>query len=442
MTSNLPPGPRGLKAYGFLGGGSAARAFAFLERTTQEHGPVSMFRILNQRICLVNDAELIKQILVTEQHKFTRDTGATLLRELVGEGLLTSEEPFHLERRRILQPAFHRAQLAGYAQLMVAESERLPERWKDGQVLDIGAEMRRVTLAIVGSALFGVDFGRDVKRIAEILRKAVRRSARLSLLTILLEPLLLAYRRRRPNAASVLFARERAELQEIIDPILRDHRTCPGRDLMSLMLDAGGLSEDEVRNETITMVLAGHETSAAALTWCFYLITTHAHVQERLRAEITRFSERPPTLDDLPALTYTSMVFRETLRLYPPALAFGRRPIADIELGGYHVPARTSVLVSPYITQRNRRYFTNADQFLPERWQSMSVPKFAYFPFGGGSKMCIGESFANLEGVLVLASLLRRWDFVCENAGQVNILPGITLGPDRNVLIRVRSRKD
>src|SRR4051812_19022886 len=189
MTSNLPPGPRGLKAYGFLGGGSAAKAFAFLERTAKEYGPVSMFQVLGQRICLVDDAEIIRQILVTEQHRFIRDTGATLLRELVGDGLLTSDEPLHVERRRILQPAFHRAQIASYAQLMVAESERLSEGWQDGQELDIGVEMRRVTLSIVGSALFGVDFGSDVERIADILRRAVRRSARLSLLVVLFEPL-------------------------------------------------------------------------------------------------------------------------------------------------------------------------------------------------------------------------------------------------------------
>lgn len=438
MERDLPPGPRGLQAYGFLGGGSPRKAFAFLERTAHRYGPVSMFRILRQTICLVDDAELIRRILVTDQHQFVRDTGATLLRELLGNGLLTSDEPAHLERRRVLQPAFHRTQVAGYADLMTTEAERLSAGWRPEQVLEIGAEMRRVTLSIVGAALFGISFGRNVEPIAEILGRAIRRSARLSLLVVLFEALLLAWRRRRPNAPSLFFAKERRELQRIIDPVIHDRQTHPGADLLSLMLAAGGLTEADVRNEAMTMILAGHETTASALTWCFYLIAQHPHIQSKLQSEISSIGKRPLTLSDLPALRYTSMVFRETLRLYPPALAFGRRPLTDIELGGYRIPAGTSVLVSPYITHRNPRYYERPDQFLPERWDTAAIPKFAWFPFGGGSKMCIGEAFANLEGVLVLATLLRDWEFLSLSEDPVKIDPGITLGPDRKVMLRIR----
>jgi cytochrome P450 len=440
MTLDLPPGPRGVKAYGFLGGGSPRKAFAFLERTAKEYGPVAMFHVFRHAICLVNDADLIRRVLVTDQHQYVRDTGATLLRELLGDGLLTRDDPSHLERRRILQPAFHRTQVAAYAELMAGEAERLSAAWNPEQLLDIGAEMRRVTLSIVGSALFGVDFGSDVERIAGILGRAVRRAARLSVPVILFEPLLLTWRKRRPDASSVFFAKERRALHRIIDPILRDRRARPGQDLLSLMLEAEGLNDDDVRNEALTMILAGHETTASALTWCFYLIARHPSVQERLRSEAGALGERSLTLEDLPSLRYTSMVFRETLRLYPPALAFGRRPVADVELGGYRIPAGTSVLVSPYITQRNSRYFARPDEFVPERWETANPEKFAWFPFGGGSKMCIGEAFANLEGVLVLATLIRNWEFASVSADAVKIAPGITLGPDRKVMMRVRRR--
>jgi cytochrome P450 len=443
----LPPGPRGLEAYGFLGRGSTARAFAFLERTAKKYGPISSFRLFHQRICLIDDAELIKQVLVTEQQRFTRDTGATLLRELLGEGLLTSEEPLHLERRRVLQPAFHRAQVAKYADLMVSESQMMSLRWRDGEVLDMGGEMRRITLSIVGSALFGTNFGDDLPRIADILHGAVRRSARLSLLLVFLERWLARYRSRRPQGRSLFFARERAALQAIMDPILAHRRARPNGDLMSLMLSYARdgetpLTETDIRNETVTIVLAGHETTAMALTWAWHLIATHPAVQSRLYEEIDAvLSDRPAGLDDVPRLAYTSMVFQEALRLYPPALPFGRRPKEDMELGGYFVPKGTSVLVSPYITQRNERYFDQPAEFLPERWKNPPAHKFAYFPFGGGSKMCIGEAFAKLEGVLVLASLLRRWTFQCEGPATISIAPGITLGPDRKVLMRAAVRR-
>ncbi len=438
MTRELPPGPSRLKAFGFLGRGSPRKAFAFLERTAHEYGPVSMFRIFHHSICLVVDPELIRRILVTDQRQYVRDTGATLLRELLGDVLLTREDPSHLERRRVLQPAFHRTQVAGYAELMAAEAERSCAAWQPGQVLDIGVEMRRVTLSIVGAALFGIDFGPDVERIAEILRRSVKRSARLSLLVVLFEPLLLAWRRRRPHASSLFFNKERAELIRIIDPILKAHQTRPGRDLLTLLLEAGGLSEEDVKNEVMTMILAGHETTASALTWCFYLLTKHPDVQGRVRAEVDGIGPEPLTLDNLPSLRYTSMVFRETLRLYPPALAFGRRPLKDVELAGFRIPSGTSVLMSPYITHRNPRYYDQPDQFLPGRWETADIPKFAWFPFGGGSKMCIGEAFANMEGVLVLATLVKHWEFSGVNHDAVEISPGITLGPDRKVMVTIR----
>lgn len=445
-SSAAPPGPRGLEAYRFFGGGSATKAFEFLQATARRYGPVSSFRVLNQRICLVDDAEVIREILVTQQHKFIRDTGATLLRELVGDGLLTSEEPRHRERRRIMQPAFHRAQVESYATAMVSESERLSNSWAQDQTLDIAMEMRRVTLAIVGSALFGVDFGSCATAVAEVLRRAIRRSARLALFLTVLEPLLLQYRRLNPRGPSLLFRSERAELERIIAPILEARRTAGTRDVLSLLLERSGvdgltLTDEDVRNEIVTLVLAGHETTATALTWTWYLLGRHPAVEKRLHEELDSvLSGRLPALDDVPRLRWTSMVFTEAMRLYPPALAFGRRPVEPVTLGGYSIAPGTSVLVSPYITQRNPAYFCRPDEFLPQRWESISPPPFAYFPFGGGAKMCVGEPFAKLEGAVVLATLAQRWKLVDQNESHAGIAAGVTLNPDRQILMRCVAR--
>jgi cytochrome P450 len=401
--------------------------------------------VLNQRICLVDDAELIKQILVTEQAKYVRDNGATLLRELVGDGLLTRDEPLHRERRRVMQPAFHREQVASYAGAMVSETARAAGEWRAGQELDIGSEMKRLTLTIVGAALFGVDFGESTARVAATLQRAIRRSARITLLLPLLEPLMLAYRRMYPRGPSLFFRSERAELERVIGPILARRQREGNGDILSLLVEYGrdkdnALSEEDISNEIVTLVLAGHETTATALTWTWYLIAKHPEVERLLHEEIDGIERRELTLDDVPRLTYTSMVFREALRLYPPALAFGRRPIEPVELGGYVIPARTSIILSPYITQRNPRYFEDPEEFRPDRWRTINPPKFAWFPFGGGAKMCIGDSFAMLEGVLVLATLARRWSLRSEDPGTVGIQPGITLGPDQMIRMKPVAR--
>jgi cytochrome P450 len=418
----LPPGPKGLDAYGFFGRGSVSRAVQFLQETAKTYGPVSCFRVLNQQICLIDDAELIKQVLVTDQGRYVRDNGALILRELVGDGLLTSDEPRHKERRRVMQPAFHRAQIGSYAEAMVRETERACTRWQEADRIDIGAEMKRLTLNIVGAALFGVDFGESATRVAEILQRAIRRSARISLLLPLMEPLLVGYRRKRPDSPSVFFRQERRELEAIVAPILARRQRQRENDVVSLLLDYG-MSEQDVTNEVITLVLAGHETTATALTWAWYLIARNPEVEQRLQDP-----------------DYASIVFSEALRLYPPALAFGRRPTEDVELGGYTIPARTSVIVSPYITHRNPRYFDRPSEFLPERWADADVPKFAYFPFGGGAKMCIGDGFAKLEGVTVLSTIARRWKLRCDDASAVGVRPGITLGPDRVIWMTPEDR--
>lgn len=442
----MPPGPRGRQTLGFFGGGTAAGVLAFLTETSRRYGPVAGFRIFNTHIYVIDEPALIEEILVRRQHLFVRDTGATLLRELVGDGLLTSEEPRHRERRRMLQPAFHRAQIAGYATAMIAEAARTADDWATRSSVDVAVEMRRLTLAVVGTALFGADMRAGADAVAAVLARVTRKAARIAPLLALCEPLLVAYRRRFPAGPSVLFRRERRELEAVVAPIVAQRRVAGGRDIVSLLLTerderGAALSADDVRNEVVTLVLAGHETTATALTWAWHLLATHPAVAAKLRAELDAvLGDRDPTLDDVPRLIYTAAVFSETLRLYPSAVAFGRRPVADVTLGGYLIPRGSSVFLSPYITQRNPRWFVDPDAFDPERWFAPAPLKFTYFPFGGGAKMCIGESFSKLEGVLVLATLARRLDLRSSDDAAVGIAPGATLRPDRPIIMEPTPR--
>jgi len=441
-----PPGPRGREVLGFLGIGSVSATIEFFERTARRYGPVSSFRILNRRIYLVDDADLIKEILVTQQHNFVRDRGATLLRELVGDGLITRDEPQHRERRRVLQPAFHQNQIAAYARIMSAETAEFSKQLTPGTVIDLRKEMRRLTLSIAGAALFGADFRSSADQVASVLQRVIARSRWLAPLATFTEFVPLLYRRFFPHGPSLFFPKERKELEQIIAPILEQRRAVTGKDVLSLLLAyrTGGddpFTTEDIRNEVVTFMLAGHETTASALTWAWYLIAQHPHVEHKLQAEADSvLGDREPTMDDLPQLKYTSMVFQEAMRLYPPALAFARRPKQPVLLGGYIIPPNASVFVSPYVTQRNPRYFDRPESFEPERWETIAPPKFAYFPFGGGAKMCIGEPFAKTEGVIVLAMLSRRWRLVLADTANVGPAPGMLLNPNRPILVRVEER--
>jgi cytochrome P450 len=441
-----PPGPRGCEVLGFFGVGSVTATIEFFERAARRYGPITSFRILNRRIYLIDDADLIKEILVTQQHDFARDRGATLLRELVGDGMITREEPLHRERRRVLQPAFHRDQIAAYAQIMSAETAYFRERLAPNGLIDLRKEMRRLTLSIAGTALFGADFRSSANQVAGVLQRVLARSRWLAPVATFTEFIPLLYRRFFPHGPSLFFPRERTELEQIIAPIIQQRRAAAGKDVLSLLLAYRAGNDDpftveDIRNEVVTFMLAGHETTASALTWAWYLIAQHPAVEEKLHAEADAvLGDREATIDDLVRLPYTSMVFQEAMRLYPPALAFARRPKQPVELGGYTIPPGVSVFVSPYVTQRNPRYFDQPERFDPERWRTISPPKFAYFPFGGGAKMCIGEPFAKAEGVIVLAMLARRWRLASVDNSAVGPAPGMLLNPNRPILMHASER--
>ncbi len=445
----LPPGPRGLEALRFLGIGTPASILGYLETTARRYGPISSFRVLGSRVVVVDDAALIAEVLQQRQHLFRRDVGAVLLRELVGDGVLSTDDPFHLERRRLLQPAFHRARISGYGDVMVTEAERVAATWSPSEPVDIGTAMTRLTLVIVGAALFGADVGESVQTVARVLAEIAGRGGRVQPFLAPLAPLLFAYRRLSRRPSRLVFGRERAMLEGVVDPVIAKRRREGGDrgDLLSMLLAAADengaqLNDEDIRNELITFVLAGHETTSSALAWAWYELARDERVQAALHEEIDRvLGDRAATIDDVQRLPYVAAVFNESLRLYPPAAAFGRRPTAAVELGGYRIPRGASIFVSPYVTQRNPRYFPEPLVFRPERWLENEPPKFAFFPFGGGSKMCIGEPFARTEGVLVLATLARRWRMRLVDTTPVATNAQALLRPSRPVVVSLEARR-
>ncbi len=436
-----PPGPRGRDVLGFFGRGSSLRTLGFLRQTAREYGPISYFRLFHQHTYLIDDAELVKEVLVNQQHRFGRDVGATVLRELVGDGLITREEPLHKERRRVLQPAFHKDQVASFVDLTAGEcSEALP-RWQDGIAINVGDELRRLTLSIIGASLFGPEFRGNAEAISAILGRVMSRARGVAPLVTFLKPLTRVYRRVLPNGPSLFFQSERTELDRILQPLIEGKQNRGGRDVLSLLLaqyenESRLLTDSDIRNEIVTFVLAGHETTATALTWACYLLARRPEIQEKLAAEAASvLADRQPTSEDLPQLAYASMVFNETLRLFPPVPFFGRRAVEPVDLAGYTIPRGATVLLSPYITQRNERYFEDSESFLPDRWRTAGQPKFAFFPFGGGAKICIGEPFARTEGTLILTEIMRRFELAPDLPGEVGMNPRVTLAPARPVIV-------
>jgi cytochrome P450 len=441
----VPPGPSAFGVLRSFARGSFAQTLAFLQTASRFHGSLSSFAAGPRRVYFVDDPELIREVLVLQQHRFARPAGMRLFRKVVGENVITSEEPLHRRRRRLLQPAFHRARLESYAALVVREAHRVGEGWRDGTTLDVGGEMLRVTLAIVGAILFGSDVSARAELLEPPLRRAMATIAALAPLVEIMPPRLYDILEGSALPVNARLSEARRTMAAVIAPLLAQRRAgdAPAGDVLSLLLgsvDENGeqLGEAAVADELVGLLFAGHETTASALTWCWHLLATHPAVESRLRTELDGvLGARDPVFADLPRLDYTRSVFLETLRLYPPAAAFARRVASPASLAGFTLPAGASVLLSPYVTHRNPRWFARPDAFDPERWRGPESPPPAFFPFGAGARVCLGEHFAILEGVLVLATLARRVRLRRATPEALGIASHATLRPDRPVLMRV-----
>lgn len=429
-----PPGPRA----GFFSGGlfSFRRdPLAYLEKLAAEYGSFAYFQAGHQHIYFVNEPEMIRDVLVTRNSLFTKSRILQRAKSLLGEGLLTNEGASHIKQRRMVQPAFYRDHLVTYGAQMVALADKACGKLRNEAILDIDQEMMRLTLAIVGQTLFSADVEDEAPQVGEAM------NALIAIMPLLMLPgsQFIEYV---PLPATRRYLRASKLVESTIFRIMNERRASgenPG-DLLSMLMNArdaegdnSAMSDKQVRDEALTLFLAGHETTATALAWTWYLLAQNPEAEAAMHAELaTVLGGRLPGFDDLPQLKYTQQVFAESMRLYPPAWAIGRMAREPLELAGYTLPVKSIVIMSPAIMHRNPKYWTEPDRFDPGRWADGDFYKrdFTYFPFGGGPRICVGERFAWMEGVLLLAVIAQRWRF--------RLQPGHVV--ERKALITLRSK--
>lgn len=409
-------------------------------------GDVTFFRMGRQPSFFISHPDLIRDVLVVNAHKFMKGRALQRSKALLGEGLLTSEGEVHLRKRRMIQPAFHRQRLAEYSQAIVDYGEQIAARWNDGELREMDREMMHLTLRIVGRTLFSVDVEDEADEIGQAMTTIVK------LFDFLVVPFS-EWLEKLPLPQSGRFHNARDTLNSVIYGII-DERRKSGEDmgdLLSMLLlaqdeeDGTRMTDEQVRDEALTLFLAGHETTANALTFTWYLLSQYPEKEKNLHSELdTILNGRPPTIDDIGKLPYTESVLAESMRLFPPAWAIGRLSLEEHVLGGYTIPRGSLILLSPYVTHHDARFWVNVSEFIPERWESQPVKeasqKYIYFPFGGGTRRCIGEGFAWTEGILLLATLARKWRFSLDPEQKIGLQPMITLRPKYGMKMRFSTR--
>ena len=379
------------------------------------YGDIARVHALGYDIYLLNHPDYVRDVLVTNRRNFDKGQTLRLLKGLLGEGLLTSEGDVHLRQRRLTQPAFHRQRVAGYAATIIDYARRLGAHWTDGARRDIAQDMRTLSLGIVAKTVLDADIDGENVQLSDALNALLRWGERVTL-----PPAVAGAMNRLPLPSTQAYNTARAYLNGLIEGLIHERRATGADrgDLLSMLIqardeDGDALSDEEVRDEALTFFLAGQETTALALTWTWYAIARNPEVEAMLHDELGRvLGGRAPTAADMPALGYTNRVFSEVLRLYPPAYVLTRRVVEACEIGGYPIAADSGIVISPYTMHRRPDYFPDPERFDPERWTPAVVetrPKFSYFPFGGGPRVCIGEPLARLEAPLVIATLAQEW---------------------------------
>jgi cytochrome P450 len=416
---------------------------AFFTHCARTYGDITAVRYFNFRVFFINNPAYIEDVLVNNARKFHKGRVLQANKGVFGEGLLTSEGSFWLRQRRLAQPAFHRARIAAYAETMVRYTERLLQSWQGGEERDIHEEMMRVTLQIVGKTLFDADVAGDAREVGKSLDLLLELSADFG--RAILIPSWV------PTPQNLRKARAIRKLDKIIFRIIEERRKSERDtgDLLSMLLaardeDGSRMTDKQLRDESITLFLAGHETTANALSWTWWLLAQNPAAEKKLHAELDSvLSGKSPTLDDVAKLKYTEQVLTESLRLYPPAWGTARVAMEDHEIGGYKVPKGTGISLAQWVMHRDPRWFEEPEQFRPERWEdglAKRLPRFAYFPFGGGPRQCIGNTFALMEATLVLATIAQRWRFQLVKGHPVVPLPSITLRPRHGIRAFLEAR--
>jgi cytochrome P450 len=439
-----PPGPEGTYLVGNVLE-YARDPLLFLTRCSREYGDVVRLRFPGPPVYLLNAPDHVEQVLVKNNRNFIK--GRYFRQELsfLGRGLLTSEGEFWCRQRRLLQPAFHRKRVNAYGEVMVSYAEGMLKRWREGETRDVHQEMMRLLLEVVAKVLFDAEIDR-----AEEVGKALGRVAKrfdeqgsAKLLRLLLGRL--------PTLTDLRFRRAVEQLDELIYAIIDERRTSAKDtgDLLSMLLcarDEEGeqMSDKQLRDEAMTILLAGHETNALALSWSWYLLSQHPGVEAKLLDELREvLGDRAPTVEDLPRLRYTQMVLKESMRLYPPAWSISREAKEECEIGGYRVPAGAQLFIVQWVIHRDPRHFEDPQAFVPERWRDgygERIPKYAYLPFGAGPRLCIGSSFAVMEATLLLATIAKRFRLGLASGRRVVPQPSVTLRPRGGIEMRLEER--
>ena len=443
VARQRPPGPRGVPLLG------NALAFGrdplrFLTDCAHRYGDLVAFRIGAWPALLVNHPDDIEYVLVKNHRGFTKNRHFwRYVRAIFGTGLLTAVGDDWQRQRRLNAPAFSGQRLASYGAVMVRHAEAMLKGWKPGERVDVHAEIMALTLEIAAETLFGTSVKRDIAEIEQSTNVLMAEiSARLRRPFFIPDGI--------PIPGNVRYRRALSRIDQLVARIIAERRLSgeDRGDLLSLLLlarfeNGEPMTERQIRDEVVTMLLAGHETTALALSWTCYLLSRHPTVESRLAAEVRKvLGTRSPTLDDLVRLRFCEQAINEAMRLYPPAWAIGREAIDPCEIGGYPVPAGMTVFIAPWVLHRDPRYFDNPSEFRPDRWTSglaKQLPRFAYMPFGGGPRTCIGSRFAMMEAVLILATIAQHFVLDAQNE-RPEPFPSITLRPKGGVWLRPQSR--
>jgi cytochrome P450 len=448
---SIAPGPKGHPLFGMLPEFRGDR-LSFLVRTARTYGPVARFLIRNRSVFLVTDPAGVKQVLQDNADNYGRKTRSVdALKETLGNGLLTTTGPVWWRNRRLAQPSFHRQRLAGFAAIMASSSaefvDRLLRAGAAGASFDIVLDLSRLTLRILGRCLFERDLTDDADAVGGALKVVLHHTIDKLAMLFPLPGVI-------PTPRNLRFRAALRALDRVVMSLIAERRRdgADRGDLLSMLLaardeDTGeGLGDQQLRDEVMTLLLAGHETTAMALSWTFYLLSLHPGARRTLETEV----DAAPAggdgggADELPRLRYTRMVLDEALRLYPPAWVVTRSADGPDEIGGFAIPAGSRVLVSPYVTQHDPALWEDPEGFDPERFapeaQAAGRPRYAYFPFGGGPHLCIGAGFATMEATIVLATVARRLRLDLEPGRPVAIEPLVTLRPKPGIWVTARPR--
>jgi cytochrome P450 len=470
VVTRFPPGPT------YKMPGKLLRQFIHdpintLSTIARKYGDISYFKLGSERVYLINNPDYIEKVLIYDEHNFKKGKRLQTAKAILGEGLVTSEGEFHDHQRRLIQPIFHPKQIMIYSNIMTEYAVRMCNRWKGGTIVDISEEMMRLTLGIICKSVLNYDVESEAQEVGKALTTVRNYSKRLqSPIGHVLNkiPILPAPKRAREA---------RKKLDSLVYGLITDRRQHEEsdnnrryNDLLSRLMQAqesntadhvshngvsststsptsgfdGKMSDKQVRDEVMTIFIAGHETTSNALTWTFYLLSQYPNVERKLHDEIELVLEnRIPAADDIPKLRYTEMVLRESMRLYPPVWTMGRHVENDYSVGEYTIPAGSSILMSQYVMHHDPKYYEKPEEFNPDRWTDdfkTHLPRFSYFPFGGGMRGCIGEPFAWMEGVLIIATVAQEWSMRLVPSQRIKLDPAITLRSKYGMKMKLSQR--